>query len=118
MQDYHIHSQYSADSEQTLEAICEKAVQADLSEIAITDHIDIDYPYDLDLSFDIVTRNAEIDTVQKKYPQMIIKKGVEIGLMPETKKDYVNIIREHNFDLVIASIHVVNGMDPYYPKFF
>lgn len=118
MQDYHIHSAYSADSEQTIDTICESALAMGLSEIAVTDHIDIDYPYDMDFSFDIAVRNAEIDRARKKYPKLDIKKGVEIGLAPGNANDYVNIIRAHAFDFVIASIHVVNGLDPYYPEFF
>ncbi|MEX1308346.1 MAG: histidinol-phosphatase HisJ family protein [Eubacteriales bacterium] len=118
MQDYHIHSRYSTDSKQDISDICKNAVQANIKEIAITDHIDIDYPYDADFSFDIDMRNAEIDKEQKNYPALAIKKGVEIGLMPKINNDYVNIIRSHPFDFVIASIHIVNGLDPYFPEFF
>jgi histidinol-phosphatase (PHP family) len=118
MQDYHIHSDYSTDSEQKLAGICEKAVEQNLSEIAITDHIDIDYPYDLHFGFDFDARSAEMEAVQKKFSSLAIKQGVEIGITPETKKDYVNIINHHPFDFVIASVHVLGGIDPFYPEFF
>jgi len=118
MQDYHTHSYYSTDAETSFDDLFKSAVEKGLDEIAVTDHIDIDYPYDLEFSFDANTRLAEMRKVAQKYPKLAVKNGVEIGITPETKKDYVNIIAGHSFDFVIASIHVVQGKDPYYPDFF
>ncbi len=118
MQDYHIHSVFSADSDQSLEGICEKAVEKNIDDIAITDHIDIDYPYALNFTFDADARHAEIMAVREKYPQLHIREGVEIGLTLETERDYVNIINGYPFDFVIASVHVIDGIDPFYPEFF
>ena len=36
--DYHLHSEFSFDSSEKIEKICVKAVQAGISEIALTDH--------------------------------------------------------------------------------
>jgi histidinol-phosphatase (PHP family) len=44
--DYHLHSHFSADSEMTIEELCQAAVKKGLDEIAITDHHDIDYQDD------------------------------------------------------------------------
>ena len=42
--DYHTHSDFSSDSSTPLEENIKKAVDLGLREIAVTDHIDFDYP--------------------------------------------------------------------------
>ena len=44
--DYHMHTNFSADSKYTMEEMCEAAIEKNLDEIAITDHHDIDYQDD------------------------------------------------------------------------
>ena len=39
--DYHMHSKYSFDGKHEIRDICDAAVKRGLSEIAITDHMDI-----------------------------------------------------------------------------
>ena len=45
--DYHLHSNFSFDGTQSLRELCEAAVSRGLSEIAVTEHMDIykDKPY-------------------------------------------------------------------------
>lgn len=53
--DYHTHSRYSYDGREELRAMCERAVAAELDELAVTDHIDIysGLPYGELKDFDI-----------------------------------------------------------------
>ena len=44
MMDYHMHTTFSQDGKMTMEEACLQAVKTGLSEIAITDHMDIDEP--------------------------------------------------------------------------
>lgn len=42
--DYHVHSSFSFDSEETLDNIIKKAVSLNMKQIAITDHQDFNWP--------------------------------------------------------------------------
>ena len=53
--DYHMHSKYSFDGSEELDTICQTAIRRGLSEIAITDHMDIytGLPYYEQMNFDV-----------------------------------------------------------------
>ncbi|MEI3374940.1 MAG: PHP domain-containing protein [Coprococcus catus] len=53
--DYHMHSKYSFDGSEELDTICQTAIRRGLSEIAITDHMDIytGLPYDEQMNFEV-----------------------------------------------------------------
>ena len=53
--DYHMHSKYSFDGSEELDTICQTANRRGLSEIAITDHMDIytGLPYDEQMNFEV-----------------------------------------------------------------
>ena len=42
--DSHIHSSFSGDSFEKLESIIERAIELNMDEITITDHLDLDFP--------------------------------------------------------------------------
>ena len=118
MIDYHMHSDFSADGKQTIEDIGNTAEAMGLKEIAITDHSDLEYPYDMTFAFDFEARAKVIQNEREKHPNLKIRDAIEIGIMPETKQDYVNLIESYPFDFVILSIHVIDGVDPYYHTYF
>jgi len=119
--DYHIHSNYSADSEMTLEEACLRAIKLGINEIVFTDHIDIDWP---DSSIDFNIENLEhylldIEKLSKRFSgQLTIKKGIEIGLQPHVLAENSNIIQSYPFDFVIGSVHIINRMDPYCGNYY
>ncbi|HZJ57769.1 MAG TPA: histidinol-phosphatase HisJ family protein [Clostridia bacterium] len=119
--DYHIHTRYSSDGEMTIEEACKRAIKIGLKEIAITDHIDIDWP-NPDISFDIANIDEYIqeihDNKERFKSQLIVKVGIEIGLQPHVLEESAKIIRSHPFDFVIGSIHIIKGMDPYMGDYF
>ncbi|MGL4980433.1 MAG: PHP domain-containing protein, partial [Fusobacteriaceae bacterium] len=42
--DYHLHTDFSADSKESLNNVIERGIELGLQEIAITDHYDLDSP--------------------------------------------------------------------------
>jgi histidinol-phosphatase (PHP family) len=119
MMDYHIHSNYSADSQQSIQAIVDAARKQGLSEIALTDHLDIDYPYDnITFVFDEIKRRDEIKQLQAKYSDINIVDGIEVGVTQRSIQDNIDYLMQREFDFVIASVHIVSGIDPYYDAFF
>ncbi len=110
--DYHTHSSFSSDSKTPLEENIKKAVELGLSEIAVTDHIDFDYPDpDYPFLFDYTPYRNEIERLKEKYKGKItIRTGVEIGVQPHVLNEIEEFLK-NDFDFVIASSHVVNKCD-------
>jgi len=119
--DYHIHSQYSIDGKMTMDEACRQAIKLGLDEIVFTDHIDLDWP-DNKAHFDM--NNLElyiksIETMQERYgDRLIIKKGMELGLQPHALDELNLIVDTFPVDFLIASVHVVDGMDPYLKEYY
>ena len=47
--DSHIHSSFSGDSFEKLESIIERAIELNMDEITITDHLDLDFPEEVNI---------------------------------------------------------------------
>lgn len=118
--DYHIHSEFSFDSDEKINNIITRAVTLGMKQIAITDHQDFNWPVLGEYpSIDVEKYFSAIDTARNKYSNQIqILKGIELGLMKDTKTQCQNLIASNAFDFVIGSCHIVNNMDPYYSDFW
>ena len=118
--DYHVHSSFSFDSEETLDNIIKKAVSLNMKQIAITDHQDFNWPVkdespyiDFNRYFDTLNHYAD------KYKNKIqILKGVELGITRDNVQLCRELLNNVNFEFVIGSCHVVDNMDPYYCSFW
>lgn len=110
LSDYHIHSKYSFDSNQSIEEIILKAISMELDEICLTEHISFD-PNDTSYNFfDFNDYENEIQSLSEKYYKRInIKKGLEIGEYHLYKESFDKYLREHNLDFIIGSVHNLNG---------
>lgn len=121
--DYHIHSEFSEDSEADLKDIIEKAVSLGMEKICITDHHDIDFPTDKYGYNFLLDTERYIDTV-KNYREIYknkidIRLGVELGLMEEIADEIKKYVKEYpDFDFIIGSSHLVHYVDPYYPAYY
>ncbi|MFP4021127.1 MAG: histidinol-phosphatase HisJ family protein [Halanaerobium sp.] len=117
--DYHLHSHFSADSEMTMEQLCQAAVSKGLDEIAITDHHDIDYQDNtIEFLIDKDKYLKEIEKFQQKYSgQLKIKKGIEMGLQPHIFKESKQYLLD-DFDFIICSFHTAEKSDLYNGDFF
>ncbi|HHW00390.1 MAG TPA: histidinol-phosphatase HisJ family protein [Clostridiaceae bacterium] len=115
MIDCHVHSNFSPDGKMPIDTACQTAADMELTGIAFTDHFDIDYPYpDLVFMFEPDKYFEDIEKIKNKYKDRIkVLAGIEIGLMPDTIDENQKIVSQYNFDYVLASVHVVDGMDPY-----
>lgn len=118
--DYHIHTLLSGDSNASLDDIVNKAVSCGLHSICITDHLDFDYEED-GIKYEL-DKDEYFNTIlhlREKYCKLIdIRIGIETGLEPDKHKRLDDFINRHEYDFVIGSSHMVNGIDPYYPEFF
>lgn len=115
MYDYHTHSHFSNDCNSKLEDMVQAAIRKGLRQIAITDHIDLDYlGTDMTFEFDIQAQQDYIENLQKTLGSVIeIKKGIEMGIQPHVLKDCSQLVKRYRPDFVLASMHMAERKDLY-----
>lgn len=124
MYDYHMHTNFSNDSDANMEQMVIGAIDKNLVGIAITDHMDYDYPpvsYGTVFTFDFNVYKAKILELKQKYNNKIdISVGVEMGLQPTEKciNKICKTLENDQIDFVIGSCHVVDYNDLYEGEFF
>lgn len=122
--DYHLHSSHSGDSDTPLEDMILEGIRQGLTAMCFTEHNDFDYPANENETEDMFLLNADsylydLLKLQEKYADKIkILFGVEIGLQPHLARQNAAFAKAHEYDFIIASSHICNGKDPYYPDFF
>lgn len=119
--DCHMHTKYSADSDASIESMIEASISKGLKTICFTDHMDLDFPseYNMTFEFDVNDYFDTLERLKSKYKDDInINIGIELGLMPHLASRYNKLINDYNFDFVIGSSHLVNMKDPYYSSFW
>lgn len=114
MYDYHVHSQYSFDSQTPMATLCEKAVELGLKGICFTDHVDfanVNWP---DNRVDIPAARKEILALQERWGnQLSIAGGVEIGLQKDADQATRMYLKGQNLDFIIGSIHIADKKELY-----
>lgn len=120
--DTHTHSQFSPDSNATVRDLLLRAKSTGAAGVCLTDHLDLDAPRNPGLfEFSIDAQQEEIGKQSREvFPDGGYKvlKGIEIGLTPENMEHSREYVAGHSFDQIIASIHFVDGEDPYYGNYY
>ncbi len=129
--DYHTHSKYSFDGYEELDTMCQQAIRAGLSEIAVTDHMDIytSLRYGVMVNYDATCGRPYVMEVRKLYEELAqvrdryagrlkVKLGTELGqpqVNPGTAREFLS---DFPLDFVIGSVHnLENDLDVYYYDF-
>ena len=129
--DYHTHSKYSFDGCEELETMCEQAIRAGLSEIAVTDHMDIYsmFGYGRMADFEVTCGKPYVMQVRELYDELVsvrdryagrlkVKLGTELGQPQVNLKAAQNFLADYDLDFVIGSVHnLENDLDVYYYDF-
>ncbi len=120
--DFHLHSEFSSDSETPVEAVIETAIDKGLDVLCLTDHHDIDFPadkYKLTFILDLDSYYTRLCDLREQYKDKIdLRIGVELGLMPHLAKDVHEATTKYPFDFLIGSSHLVDYVDIYYPEYY
>ena len=132
--DYHVHSEFSDDSDYEMEDVVRDAIAMGLQEICFTDHVDYGIKLDHGVEgttprldeYGLPLRNADypryfekIAMLQKKYEgQITIRKGLEFGLEMCHLKEYQDLYDRYPMDFVIHSNHQVDDIEIFLPEFF
>ncbi len=122
--DFHMHSNHSADSPTPMEDMIKSAVAKGLEQICFTEHNDLDYPIypDVDKDYftlDVPSYKEELFSLREKYKDRIfVGFGIEIGMQSHLASDNLRIVKEDEYDFVMASQHLVDRRDPFYDGFW
>lgn len=121
--DYHTHSYFSGDCDTPMENMITKALNVGMSHLCFTEHLDLDYPLregeTLDFNLDTEKYRKEFLQLKEKYKERLqLLWGVELGLQNHIFSQLHDYVNKYPFDFIIASSHLCNGGDPYYPDFF
>lgn len=87
--DYHTHTGFSCDSEESLERMCEKAIQLGLRELAITDHADFLTHGVFEDEIDLEKRQTAMQTARKNMHVSCVSNGIELGQPKQIRKNIV-----------------------------
>lgn len=124
MFDYHVHTHFSADSEEQLAAYIRAASQQGIQEICFTDHYDrkfVGIPITTAKNWeaDMGAACAAIAHAQEDSP-IRLRQGVEMGLRLEEgiQAETDAYLAQFPLDFIIASVHLVDGQDPWFPQYF
>lgn len=130
--DYHVHTEFSPDSEYRMEDTVRDAIRMGMDELCFTDHVDYGIQTDWDDGSEVIYRSGlpddpgimplknvdypkyteEIARLQKKYAgQLTIKLGLEFGVQTITVEDYRRLFRRYPFDFIILSIHQADNKE-------
>lgn len=129
--DYHVHTNYSDDSEYLMEDVIKDAIGMEMDEICFTDHVDYGIKKDWDDPTGMIYREGgpgepdqiplanvnypkyieEINVLRSKYPQINIKQGLEFGIQTHTIPQYQKLFNSYHFDFIILSCHQVEDKE-------
>ena len=117
MFDFHMHTFVSYDGRATAAQMLAAAEVAGLREICFTDHLDYDplVPQNV-LTFDTAQYNAAYTDLT--HPYIKIRRGMEFGMLPDNCRTLKADLERRHFDFVLGSVHFVDGLDIYKPKFW
>ncbi len=112
--DYHTHTHFSFDgaAESTHEAMCRRALEMGLSDIAFTDHCDINGEvegiYD---SYRAAEAFTHMQAVKEAYRgRLNVVCGLELGNAMQYPDEAAAVLAAHPYEFVIGSLHNLRGV--------
>ncbi len=119
MYDCHMHTSFSTDSIMEAEDACKASINMGLEGIAFTDHLDYDYPGEESFLIDFDEYFSLISAIAEKYKDRLkVLKAIEVGIQPDVIDKSMKVVSSYPFDYVLASVHIIDRMDPYRGVFY
>lgn len=105
--DYHMHSEFSNDTQVPMEDMVRRAIDLGLEEICFTEHMDYDVGVAL-CNYDAYL--ARLEEMRASYGDQIrIRTGIEFGVQRQTAARHQADFDRYGFDFVILSCHEIDG---------
>lgn len=130
--DYHVHTEFSDDSNYSMEEVIKDAITKGFDELCFTDHVDYGVKRDWDEPGGMIYRkggvgepekmpvaNVDYPVYYKKYQEMkklygdkiSLKFGLEFGMQAHTIEKYEKLFARYPFDFIILSVHEVEDKE-------
>ena len=110
MYDSHIHSLNSPDAEQSVDLVCNQAIEKGISGITFTDHAHLLRMEELDIVNRIKQSIADVREAQEKYKgKLEVYCGVELDEEHRAPEAAQQILALTDYDVVLGSIHNPEG---------
>lgn len=117
--DVHTHSSFSTDSDEPLRELALAAEHKGLKILCVTEHHDFDHPNIGDFLLDVPAYREELMRVRAEFSDRLdILFGAELGLLDYDPPRLYDFAKCADFDFIIGSLHLADGLDPYYPEYF
>lgn len=111
MIDFHVHSRYSGDSQASMRDMCVAAVDAGLSAVVFTEHIDFAPSPWSNLSFDYDRWMRDITALREEFAgRLSIIAGAEVEFQREYRCEIEDFLSSYSLDYVLGAVHYGNGM--------
>ena len=110
MIDYHIHTKLCRHASGEMEEYVECAILAGIKEMGFSDHMPMVTDRGDGLAMSIEELPLYVDKIselQEKYPEIVIKMGIEADYFPGLEKECKKITDKYQFDYVIGSVHFI-----------
>ena len=119
LHDQHVHSMYSADSDEKLVNYLDVAFKMGCKYFVTTEHFDLDLvEFHENWIADYKKLNEELNLLKEKYPNIEMLLGIEVGYRKD-KLDFINKkLDSFDFDVINLSIHDCKFADFYWIKYF
>lgn len=123
--DYHVHTDFSDDSEYLMEDVVKDAIRKNIQELCFTDHVDYGVKGDWGSKEPLRTYHGK-PFINVNYPeffkefnrlkdlyqsQITLKVGLEFGIQTHTIPQYNQLFSDYPLDFVILSIHQVDNQE-------
>jgi histidinol-phosphatase (PHP family) len=107
-QDYHMHTTFSEDGDDTMEGMCLRAIELGIPEIGFSEHWDVG-PYEKNPRFfQPEAWYAELKHLRALFSdKLIIRAGIEVAEPHLYPQPAVEILTHAPFDYVFGSVHFV-----------
>ena len=105
--DYHVHTRFSLDCSEEMEAQCLAAIERGITEIAFTEHVDHDIcDAESRAHYKLEAYREEIERNRQKFgDQLAILLAAEVDWNESIQDEVAQFLREHEFDFIIGSVH-------------
>lgn len=120
MVDYHVHSSFSDDCDEEMEASIQRAIACDIKAICFCDHVDYGVKQDVGTHHDDCVRynvdyaaySSRVIALQRRYAaEITIAKGLEFGVQRHTIASYQKLVQSYPLDFIILSCHQISNQE-------
>jgi histidinol-phosphatase (PHP family) len=110
--DYHMHTSRCGHADGDMADYVRKAISCELDEMGFSDHLPLrgDRGKELGLAMALAELPDYVNEVlelRKSFPEIRIKLGIEADYTPDTVSYTGDLLKKHNFDYVIGSVHYI-----------